>query len=85
MGIFVSVYHFMERNAILCLKWILHTKNFIAIKKKSKKCACMTKSTSSFEGIVEKEREKCYFDRAKHNSVNACAHVCNNVKREEGL
>ena len=33
----------------------------------------------------EKEREKCYFDRAKHNSVNACAHVCNNVKREEGL
>ena len=34
---------------------------------------CIEKNTSVFGGMVEKMTEKCYFCRAKHNSVNACA------------
>ena len=41
---------------------------------------CTEKNTSDFKGIVEKMMKKCYFCRAKHNSVNARVRVCNNVK-----
>jgi len=36
---------------------------------------CIEKNTSVFVGMVEKMTEKCYFCRAKHNSVNACVRV----------
>ena len=41
---------------------------------------CTEKNTSDFKGIVEKMMKKCYFYRAKHNSVNACVRVSDKCK-----
>ena len=45
---------------------------------------CMRKNTFVFGGKVEKKNIRCYFYRAKHNSVNACMRVSANIKWEEG-